>query len=87
MTKLHMLTTVDNPFSPVTQYEDWLRYDEDAGYYTNGLLARVVRTSDEISETDQDLAQETAISEIIAEDRAGFYKKVVVETKPDVDLS
>lgn len=84
MTDLHMLTTTDNPFSPVTQYDDWLRFDEDRGYYTNGLLARVVRSSDEISEADQDLAQEIAIDEIVSEDRAGFYKKVKVETVRDL---
>lgn len=78
MTDVHMLTTADNPFSPVTEYDDWLSFDEDAGYFTNGLLARVTRSSDELSETDQDLAIEQAIDEIITENRPGFYKKVLV---------
>ena len=80
MTDLHMLTTTDNPFNPFTQYDDWLSFDEDRGYFTNGLLARIVRSSDELSEADQDLAVEIAIDEIVSEDRVGFYKKVKVDS-------
>ena len=52
----HMLTTVDNPYDPFTQYDDWYTWDERNGYHTTGLLARVVITSHELSEADQDLA-------------------------------
>lgn len=36
-----MLTTIDNPFNPFTQWDSWLRFDRDNGYYTNEYLARV----------------------------------------------
>lgn len=77
--KLHMLTTVDNPFNPSTHYNDWFAFDERAGYKTTSLLARVVRTSNELSDTDQDLAIEEAIDEIVKENPLGLYRKVVVE--------
>lgn len=72
----HMLTTMDNPFDPFTQFEQWLSYDEDAGYYSNQYLARIARSSPEQSDTDQELAIEQAIDEIISENILGIYKKV-----------
>lgn len=74
-----MLTTVDNPFSPVTQFDEWLEYDARLGYHTPSFLARIVRTSDELSEPDQLLAVEAAIDEIVSENVLGLYRKVVVE--------
>ena len=73
---LHMLTTTDNPFDPVTQYDEWKAFDEGQGYYTEAYLARVTNTSDEISEADQDLALESAIDEIVDFDILGIYKKI-----------
>jgi hypothetical protein len=71
----HMLTTVDNPYDPFTQFDEWYTWDHRAGYDTPSYLARVVRTSDELSEADQSLAQEQAIDEIVNEN-TGFYIKV-----------
>jgi len=72
----HMLTTVDNPYDPFTQFDEWYSFDEAAGYATCGLLARIVVTSDELSEADQDLALEQAIDEIVKENVLGIYRKV-----------
>ena len=73
----HMLTTVDNPFDPFVQYDEWLGYDESMEYYTNSLLARIVISSDEISYADQNVAREAAIDEIITENVLGLYRKVL----------
>ena len=72
----HMLTTIDNPYNPFTEFDDWYAYDEFKGYHSSALLARVLISSDELSETDQDLAIETAIDDIIREDAELIYKKV-----------
>lgn len=81
-----MLTTIDNPWDPFTQWDQWLSYDMALGYNTSGFLARIVVTSDEISEADQRLAHEMAINEIVAENVTGIYKKVSREipTPPGV---
>jgi hypothetical protein len=79
MRNLHMLTTNDNPFNPVTQYDEWELFDEAHGYYTPALLARITISSDELSETDQDEAMEDAIDQIIKEDILNLYKKVSSE--------
>jgi hypothetical protein len=76
MPKRHMLTTIDNPFDPWTQFDSWNTWDENAGYYTLAFQARIVRTSPALSEPDQDLAIEQAIDEIIRENVLGLYKRV-----------
>ena len=72
-----MLTTIDNPFDPFTQFDEWLAFDEDNGYYTCAYLARVTITSDELSEADEELAIEDAIDEIIKYNFLGLYKKAI----------
>ena len=72
----HMLTTVDNPFNPFTHYDEWYAYDIKQGHNTAAFLARIVKTSYELSSADQDLAIEQGIDEIIKENVSGLYKKV-----------
>lgn len=72
----YMLTTVDNPFDPFTQFDEWYVWDQNAGYLTPGLLARLAYLSDEISEVDQHLAIQQAIDEIVRENVSGVHKKV-----------
>ena len=71
----YMLTTIDNPYNPFTHWDEWYTYDEASGYHTSGLLARVAITSDELSETDQNLSISYAIDEIIKENILGIYTK------------
>jgi hypothetical protein len=74
-----MLTTVDNPYDPFTQYDDWYTFDRRMGYHTPSFLARIVITSDELSDADQAEAIEAAIDEIVRENVLGIYKKVTRE--------
>lgn len=78
-----MLTTVDNPFDPFTQQEEWDAYDRSLGYNTNALLARVAWSSHNLSEADQSLAIEQAIEEIVRENVTGVYRKVVSSNSAD----
>lgn len=71
-----MLTTIDNPYDPFTQYDEWYSYDEAQGYHTTSFLARIVHSSDELSEADQSIAIEQAIDEIVSENVLGLYMKV-----------
>lgn len=78
-----MLTTVDNPFNPFTHYEDWCAYDEAKGYYTESYLARITKTSDELSQVDEEAAIEAAIDEIVELNILGIYRKITMS----VDLA
>ena len=70
------LTTLDNPYDPFTQFEAWYQFDTAAGYHTSAFLARIVKSSDELSDTDQERAVEWAIDEIITENVLGIYRKL-----------
>jgi hypothetical protein len=72
-----MLTTVDNPWSPFTHYKEWWSYDQACGYHTAEFLARIVRTSNDLSEADQDFAIDSAIDEIVRENVTGLFRKAV----------
>ena len=72
----YMLTTVDNPFDPFTQFNEWFVWDESKGYHTSALLARIAKTSDDISESDQAVAIQNAIDEIVHENVSGMFRKV-----------
>lgn len=75
----HMLTTVDNPYDPFTEFDQWRNFDESSGYHTLPLLGRVVITSDDLSEADQSFAIEEAIDEIVRENVSGVHRKVTAE--------
>ena len=79
-----MLTTIDNPFNPFTQWNDWLRYDEDKKYYTCGYLARIVKAADDLTDEENDRLTEYAIDEIVQLNINGLYKKIYEDDKEDV---
>ena len=72
----YMLSTLDNPYNPHTNFDRWYLYDELAGYHTCEYLARVAVLSDDLSEEDQDLAIRMAIDEILDLNLTGNYIKV-----------
>lgn len=72
----HMLTTVDNPFNPFTQFDEWYAYDRSKGYHSLSLLARYVRMSDDLSVADQAVEEERAIDEVVNDNFSGLHKKV-----------
>lgn len=75
-TEEFLLTTVDNPFNPFTEFDEWLSFDTQKGYNTCGYLARIVKSSHQLSETDEALAIDLAIEEILKENIYGVHRKV-----------
>ena len=70
------LTTFDNPYNPITEFDKWFQYDEDDDYHSSGYLARIARTSNQMSDEENDMEIERAIDEIIDIDPFGIYTKV-----------
>lgn len=70
------LTTFDNPFSPFTQFDDWFIWDTTHGYNSCGYLARIARTSSQLTDEENNVEIERAIDEIIALDFMNIYRKV-----------
>lgn len=71
-----MLTTVDNPYNPFTEFDDWYAYDMLMGYGTLEYQARVANTSDELPNGINAMAIEQAIDDIVKLNPNGLYKKV-----------
>lgn len=71
-----MLTTVDNPYNPFIQFDEWRAFDEGKGYYSLEYLGRIAKTSHELSDSDYDLAVNKAIDEILYFNVLGIYQKV-----------
>ena len=70
------LTTIDNPFDPFEQFDSWFLFDVEKGYNTCAYLGRITRTSEQLSDEENDKEVERAIDEIIKYDFMNIYKKV-----------
>lgn len=70
-----MLTTVDNPYDPFTEWDNWYAYDEQTGYHTTGLMARMALTSNELTDEENEIEINHAV-ETIFDLFPGLYKKV-----------
>lgn len=73
-----MLSTIDNPYNPFKNFNEWLAYDIEKGYGTCELLAMIAKTSDSLSESENQIEIDQAIKEIIKMD-PNFY--ISVENK------
>ena len=71
-----MLTTVDNPYDPRTQYDLWLAWDHDNMYFTQEYLARLLNLSPDLDEDEVEQLINETIEEILELDVLGIYKKI-----------
>lgn len=71
------ITTIDNPYDPFKEFDKWFLYDTtEKGYNTCGLLARIAKTSSDLSDEENNEEIERAIDEIIRYDIFNRYIKV-----------
>lgn len=75
------LTTFDNPYDPFDEFDSWYQFDMDNGYRSCAYLDRIARTSDQLTDEENDREIERAIDEIIKYDFMNIYKKVKMESK------
>lgn len=76
-----MLTTIDNPYDPFTQYEEWLAFDEYQSLLTgrptcNSYVASMARTSPDLTPEDCQEEVERAITSIVELNLSGTFRKV-----------
>lgn len=71
-----MLTTIDNPYNPFDQFDEWFLFDTENGYNSSSYLARIAQITDEMSENEKDIEIERAIDEIIKYDFTNMRMKL-----------
>lgn len=86
MSRSVALSTSDNPYNPITQYDDWERYDSLKRYFTNDYLDRVCHTTKELGnelylQDIENTIDEAVLLNLISCQAPGVsYIKVVVDT-------
>jgi len=73
------LSTFDNPYNPISDFKHWFLFDVTKGYNSAGYLARIARTSPELTDEENMHEIERAVDEIIAIDPFNIYTKVKVK--------
>lgn len=76
-----MLSTIDNPFNPFTDWDSWKGYDEAKKYFTCEYLARIATTADDLTDEEYDKALDQAIDEIVNFNINGLYIKIYEDEK------
>lgn len=84
MTEEVMLTTIDNPYNPFDNFEQWYMFDELQARRENrptccSYLARVDCSSDEVSEAEQRQTMNDIIDEIIELNLSNKFIKITQE--------
>ena len=61
-----VLSTIDNPYDPFKEWEEWYKFDMTKGYDTCGYLAKVANTSlylnDELNEEEIERAAKEIVN-------------------------
>lgn len=72
------LTTIDNPFDPFEESENWRNFDQvENSYATNSYIMRIALISDLMTEEEVLEEIERACDEIIKYDFMNIYRKVI----------
>ena len=77
------LTTIDNPYNPIDDFDSWFAFEAENGYNTFGYWARFARTSDLLSDEENDEEAERSIQEAIDSDPICLYRRIEEGEKPN----
>lgn len=69
------ITTYDNPYDYFKQFDEWLNYDRQKGYFTLEYVGRLAKLAPDLSDEEEKNEIENTIDSII-EWNGEFYKKV-----------
>ncbi len=71
------ITTIDNPYDPIDDFEHWFQFDVDKGYYTSSSIARLINNKSGLTQEEIEIDTEKAIDRLIELDPLCIYKKIV----------
>lgn len=72
----YMITTLDNPFNPYEEWDEWWQYDHQYGHCSWELVDRLANTSDELPDSINEREVDKAIQLILDTDFECKYVKV-----------
>lgn len=71
-----MLTTRDNPYNPLEDYNKWMLWDADNQYFTSEYIARISEVSPDMDDAELEQRIDEAIQEILKYDTLEIYTLV-----------
>jgi len=86
MNKIVAITTIDNPFDPIDNFQEWFMYDLNHNYFTCSKLSRIANLSETMSSFQQSEEITRAIDRLIELDPLDIYKKVEKEEQSDENI-
>lgn len=78
-----MVTTIDNPFNPFTDFDAWRSFDVDHGYYTLEYMARLTDVTSDNTEDEYNEAINDAVKRICRLNLLGIYRAIGPDDKPE----
>ena len=78
--KEYALTTLDNPYSPFEEPDEWMAFDIAHGYGTCEILDRFAVTGNNLTDYENQVAINSAIDRILEIDPYSRYIKVTKES-------
>lgn len=76
----YMVTTLDNPYSPFTQWDEWYAFDLLHGYDTCGALARLAPIGMNLFEDENTPILNSAIDDLLNADPFNRWIRVSKES-------
>ena len=76
MEKGYMLTTLDNPFDPFTDFASWYMYDCEKGHNTYNRVARIAQVDGEMTQQEIEDELDRAMNLIVKYDFEDKFVKV-----------
>lgn len=73
---LSVVTTIDNPWNPFTQFKNWLSWDNHNGWQTTQWLAALSFTSSQLSDEQYDKDITDAQDKLVDLNPYGVHVKV-----------
>jgi len=74
---MSFVTTEDNPYDFWNNFSDWYAFDTQHGYNTCAYMARIAKTSTEMSDNDYQEEINRAVDDIVRLDLTGNYRRTV----------
>lgn len=75
-----MLSTIDNPWNPFKNFDEWLQFDLSHSYNTLAYVARIAKTDSEMDDKTYSAQVNKAIDEILKYNPLPIYIRVSEET-------